>query len=95
MSTTPAKKSISPDMNEEIGSPASSDTSTDTIIPTSSLDHLNSQLVAHGFAPSPGLCLDGISSRNLDRVVKCLLDLLGQRIVCDGCALWLDADTEF
>ncbi|KAJ7255423.1 Afadin and alpha-actinin-binding-domain-containing protein [Mycena haematopus] len=47
---------------------------------TSSLDFINSQLVAHGFAPSPGLSLDGISNTDLERVVKCLLGMLSQRV---------------
>ncbi|KAJ6581800.1 Afadin and alpha-actinin-binding-domain-containing protein [Mycena capillaripes] len=47
---------------------------------TSSLDYINSQLVAHGFAPAPGLSLDGIANTDLERVVKCLLGMLSQRI---------------
>ncbi|KAF8645051.1 hypothetical protein AX16_008109, partial [Volvariella volvacea WC 439] len=47
---------------------------------SSSLDFINSQLVAHGFAASPGLCLDGISGENHDRLIKCLLGLLTQRM---------------
>ncbi|KAF8347974.1 Afadin and alpha-actinin-binding-domain-containing protein [Amanita rubescens] len=52
-------------------------TSSDTC--SSALEYVNAQLVAHGFAPSPGLSLDGISNANAERVSKCLLDLLGQR----------------
>ncbi|KAF7308944.1 hypothetical protein MKEN_01094900 [Mycena kentingensis (nom. inval.)] len=59
--------------------PSVSDVSSD-VLATSSLDYINSQLVAHGFAPSPGLSLDGIASADLDRVVKCILGLLSQRI---------------
>ncbi|KZT41699.1 hypothetical protein SISSUDRAFT_1042504 [Sistotremastrum suecicum HHB10207 ss-3] len=47
--------------------------------PSSTLQHLNIQLVAHGFAPSPGLCLDGLGRNDFIRVVKALLGLLGQR----------------
>ncbi|KAJ6514929.1 Afadin and alpha-actinin-binding-domain-containing protein, partial [Mycena vitilis] len=47
---------------------------------TSSLDYINSQLVAHGFAPAPGLSLDGIANADLDRAVKCMLGLLSQRV---------------
>ncbi|KAF7370420.1 hypothetical protein MSAN_00673700 [Mycena sanguinolenta] len=47
---------------------------------TSSLDFINSQLVAHGFAPAPGISLDGIGSTDLERVVKCLLGMLSQRV---------------
>ncbi|KAF8216749.1 Afadin and alpha-actinin-binding-domain-containing protein [Mycena galopus ATCC 62051] len=47
---------------------------------TSSLDFINSQLVAHGFAPAPGLSLDGIGNPDLERVVKCLLGMLSQRV---------------
>lgn len=48
---------------------------------TSTLDYVNNQLVAHGFAPSPGLCLEGASNDNSARVIECLLGLLGQRVV--------------
>jgi len=54
-------------------------TSSDTC--SSALEYVNAQLVAHGFAPPPGLSLDGISNANAERVSKCLLDLLGQRTV--------------
>ncbi|KAJ7656266.1 Afadin and alpha-actinin-binding-domain-containing protein [Mycena polygramma] len=60
------------------GSPFSDASS--AINSTSSLDYINSQLVAHGFAPAPGLSLDGISNADLDRAVKCMLGLLSQRV---------------
>jgi hypothetical protein len=61
------------------GSPFSDASS--TMNSTSSLDFINSQLVAHGFAPAPGLSLVGIGNADLERVVKCLLGMLGQRVV--------------
>ncbi|KAK7025119.1 Afadin and alpha-actinin-binding-domain-containing protein, partial [Favolaschia claudopus] len=60
------------------GSPFSDASS--AITSTSSLDFINSQLVAHGFAQAPGLSLDGISNLDSERVVKCLLGMLGQRM---------------
>ncbi|KAJ7809050.1 Afadin and alpha-actinin-binding-domain-containing protein [Mycena olivaceomarginata] len=60
------------------GSPFSDASS--TMNSTSSLDFINSQLVAHGFAPAPGLSLVGIDNADLERVVKCLLGMLGQRV---------------
>jgi len=48
---------------------------------TSSLQYLNSQLVAHGFAHNPGISLDGLSAANTESVVKVLLSLLNQRVV--------------
>ena len=48
---------------------------------TSSLQYLNSQLVAHGFAHNPGISLDGLSTPNTESVVKVLLSLLNQRVV--------------
>lgn len=48
---------------------------------TSSLQYINSQLIAHGFTHSPGLSLDGLSKDDSDRVVKCLLGMLTQRVV--------------
>ena len=48
---------------------------------TSSLQYLNSQLIAHGFAHNPGISLDGLSTANTESVVKVLLSLLNQRVV--------------
>ncbi|KIJ34811.1 hypothetical protein M422DRAFT_262997 [Sphaerobolus stellatus SS14] len=47
---------------------------------TSTLQYVNSQLVAHGFARSQGLSLDGISASDGERVVKCLMSMLSQRV---------------
>lgn len=55
--------------------------SMEAIVSTSSLDYINSQLIAHGFIPSPGLVLDGVSNADQERVVKCLFGMLNQRIV--------------
>ena len=52
-----------------------------SVVSTSSLEFINSQLVAHGFVPSPGLSLEGISNDDSTRVVKCLLGMLNQRVV--------------
>jgi len=49
---------------------------------TSSLEFINSQLVAHGFVPPPGLSLSGITNDDSARIVKCLLGMLSQRMVC-------------
>ena len=46
------------------------------------LQYVNSQLVAHGFASAPGISLDGLSGSKADAVVKALFALLGQRVVC-------------
>lgn len=48
---------------------------------TPSLEYINSQLVAHGFVPSPGLLLDGVSNSDQQCVIKCLFGLLNQRVV--------------
>lgn len=48
---------------------------------TSSLQYLNSQLIAHGFAYNPGISLDGLSTSNVESVVKVLLSLMNQRMV--------------
>ncbi|KAF9233476.1 Afadin and alpha-actinin-binding-domain-containing protein [Melanogaster broomeanus] len=62
----------------EFGSPFSDTSSSFTS--TSSLQYINSQLVAHGFITSPGLSLEGISNANSERVAKCLLAMLSQRV---------------
>ncbi|KAJ3775888.1 Afadin and alpha-actinin-binding-domain-containing protein [Lentinula raphanica] len=61
------------------GSP-SSQISDDSFVSTSSLQYVNSQLIAHGFASTPGLCLSGIPKEDMDKTVKCFLDLLAQRM---------------
>uniref|UniRef100_A0A0W0G6R5 Afadin and alpha-actinin-binding-domain-containing protein n=1 Tax=Moniliophthora roreri TaxID=221103 RepID=A0A0W0G6R5_MONRR len=81
---TPAnRKLVHWDVNSpDMGSPSLSlpNDSTDSFVSTSSLQYINSQLVAHGFTSSPGLSLDGISNEDLNRVTKCLLDMLAQRM---------------
>ncbi|KAJ3801757.1 Afadin and alpha-actinin-binding-domain-containing protein [Lentinula aff. detonsa] len=58
----------------------SSQVSDDSFVSTSSLQYINSQLVAHGFSSAPGVSLDGLSKGDMDKTVKCFLDLLAQRI---------------
>jgi hypothetical protein len=58
-----------------------SNTSNMSFASTSTLQYVNSQLVAHGFSSSPGLCLDGLSNRDMEVVVKCVLGMLSQRVV--------------
>ncbi|KAJ7696433.1 Afadin and alpha-actinin-binding-domain-containing protein [Mycena rosella] len=77
MATTPAK-GVHWGLEPRFGSPFSDASS--AMISTSSLDYINSQLVAHGFAPAPGLSLDGVAPADLERAVKCLLGLLSQRV---------------
>ena len=48
---------------------------------TSSLQYANSQLIAHGFAHSPGISLDGLSTADMEGAVKVLLSLMNQRVV--------------
>lgn len=64
----------------EFGSPLSQ-VSSDSTTSTSSLQYINSQLIAHGFTCAPGLSLDGVGNEDMDRVVKCLLGMLSQRVV--------------
>lgn len=82
--STPAKKLVhwdvaSPNFSD-FGSPMSN-ASSESLVSTSSLHYINAQLVAHGFAPPQGLSLDGISNANMNSAVKCLMELLGQRLV--------------
>lgn len=83
MATTPAKavhwdtKDLSPSL---LCSPVF-EGSTESYISTSSLEFVNTQLIAHGFASSPGLSLEGLSGTDSNRVVKCLLGMLSQRMV--------------
>ncbi|KAG7094170.1 hypothetical protein E1B28_007780 [Marasmius oreades] len=56
------------------------DSTESSFVSTSSLQYVNAQLVAHGFISTPGLSLEGISNEDLNRVTKCLMDLLAQRV---------------
>ncbi|OJA18318.1 hypothetical protein AZE42_02805 [Rhizopogon vesiculosus] len=64
----------------DFGSPYSEASSSDSVTSTSSLQYINSQLVAHGFTPSPGLSCDGLSNSDIDKLAKCLLAMLSQRV---------------
>jgi hypothetical protein len=68
----------------DFGSPISHTSSSGSQISTGSLDYINAQLQSHGFLYDGGLSLDGLSDKELDKVVKCMLKLLGQRIVRFG-----------
>lgn len=62
-----------------IGSPFSA------AAPTS-VDYLNAQLVAHGFAHGHGLNLSDLRGKDQQTVLKCLANMLGQRLVSCCCA---------
>lgn len=49
--------------------------------PSSTLQYVNSQLVAHGFVHAPGLSIEGISNEDGQKLVKCILAMLSQRMV--------------
>ena len=70
-----------------LNSPFFNNTYESSVVSTSSLEFINSQLVAHGFVPSPGLSLEGISNDDSTRVVKCLLGMLSQRVVSKAATL--------
>ncbi|KAI0701494.1 Afadin and alpha-actinin-binding-domain-containing protein [Cytidiella melzeri] len=61
-----------------LGSPTSEGSSSDSC--SSSLPYINSQLIAHGYTHQPGISLDGASKADAERVVKCLLSMLSQRM---------------
>ncbi|THH26975.1 hypothetical protein EUX98_g7212 [Antrodiella citrinella] len=81
---TPKKKSVvhwALDASlSDFGSPFSEGSSAESTSSTSSLQYINSQLLAHGFTQNPGLSLDGLQKEDSERVVKCLLGMLSQRI---------------
>ncbi|KAI0695066.1 Afadin and alpha-actinin-binding-domain-containing protein [Cerioporus squamosus] len=64
----------------DLGSPFSEAGSSESCTSTSSLQYINSQLIAHGFVHDSGLSLEGLAKADADRVVKCLLGMLSQRI---------------
>ena len=62
------------------GHPADESTSTASSTEESNaatLQYVNSQLLAHGFTYKPGLSLDGASTEDAERVLKCLVAMLG------------------
>jgi len=46
-----------------------------------SIDYVNAQLVAHGFAHGNGLNLSDLRGKDQQVVLKCLANMLGQRLV--------------
>ncbi|KAI0255469.1 Afadin and alpha-actinin-binding-domain-containing protein [Lactifluus subvellereus] len=81
--TTPAPKNTVHWAPSPILSPhtdTSSVTTASSISSTSTLQYINSQLISHGFAVTPGLCLDGLSSADAEALTKCLLSMLSQRV---------------
>lgn len=81
MTTTPRVHWNTDASISDFGSPFNEGSSSDSVNSTSSLQYVNSQLVAHGFVQGSGLCLDGLGKDDTDKVVKCLLGMLSQRIV--------------
>ncbi|KAK7685742.1 hypothetical protein QCA50_011088 [Cerrena zonata] len=80
MAATP-KKLVHWDLglSPEFGSSFEGD-STDSTTSASSLQYVNSQLLAHGFTHGSGLSLDGLGKDDTEKVVKCLLGMLSQRV---------------
>jgi myosin heavy subunit len=46
-----------------------------------SIQYVNAQLVAHGFTHGSGIRLDALSSKDQQAALKCLVNMLGQRVV--------------
>lgn len=59
-------------------SPYSDAGSSDSTNETSIFQYINAQLIAHGFTRTPGLSLEGLSSADSEKVVRCLLAMLEQ-----------------
>ncbi|KAH9986669.1 Afadin and alpha-actinin-binding-domain-containing protein [Russula compacta] len=84
MAATPATKNTVHWAPSPVPSPFSDTSSTSAssiaTTSTSAIQYVNAQLISHGFALSPGLSLDGLSSADAEGVTKCLLSMLGQRV---------------
>lgn len=65
----------------EFGSPCSDTGSSQSQNSTNTVQYVNSQLIAHGFTQPPGLSTDGLGKADEERLVKCLLGMLSQRMV--------------
>jgi hypothetical protein len=46
-----------------------------------SIQYVNAQLVAHGFTHGAGIRLDALPSKEQQVALKCLVNMLGQRVV--------------
>ena len=46
-----------------------------------SIQYVNAQLVAHGFTHGAGIRLDALSGKDQQVALKCLVNMLGQRVV--------------
>ncbi|KAI5123471.1 hypothetical protein M0805_008841 [Coniferiporia weirii] len=69
------------EVNEFVyGSPYSDASSSDSVNASSTLQYINSQLVAHGFARGTGVSFEGLSKEDADRLAKCMLGMLSQRM---------------
>ncbi|KAI0642311.1 Afadin and alpha-actinin-binding-domain-containing protein [Trametes meyenii] len=83
MTTATPKKLVHWALNaslSDLGSPFSGAGSSESCSSTSSLQYINSQLIAHGFTHGDGLSLDGLGKEDADKVVKCILGMLSQRV---------------
>lgn len=66
----------------QFGSPFSEGSSGSTELSSgSTLQYINSQLVAHGFTTAVGISLEGLSDVDTEKVIKVILSMLGQRVV--------------
>lgn len=84
MSSTPPKRTVQwgqTDILNTLGSPYSDTNSSETGSPSSTLQYLNSQLVAHGYVSPPGISIVGLTNEDSEKLIKCLMNLLGQRMV--------------
>ncbi|KAI0791937.1 Afadin and alpha-actinin-binding-domain-containing protein, partial [Abortiporus biennis] len=84
MDSTPKKPGVHWALDSSIsdfGSPFIEGSSNESVsTSTSTLQYVNSQLISHGFTQNPGLSLDGLQKEDSERVMKCLMGMLGQRI---------------
>lgn len=84
MACTPRKLvhwSTDNEVNEFVYGSPYSDASSDSVNATSTLQYINSQLIAHGFAKGPGISVEGLGKDDIERLSKCLLGMLSQRVV--------------
>ena len=82
MASTPLKSHWDSNIAEHgFGSPFSDTGTSQSQTSTNTVQYINSQLVAHGYAQSPGISTEGLSRADEEKLVKCLLSMLSQRMV--------------
>jgi hypothetical protein len=78
-----ARKGVHFDLDDslDLGLPSLDADSSVADTAAANMHFINAQLLAHGFAHSGGLSVDGLAVQDMEKLAKCLISMLGQRTV--------------